>query len=249
MLKVSVIDKSYKRTHIFRSQTKQIIHDVHFECKSNTTLGIIGESGSGKSTLARMMLGIEKPNEGTVSLDGMPIHRRNTRENQISAVFQDYISSLHPFQTVQKLLYEVLAFSGGLSKESLKETSIHLLREVGLSEAYLDKYPHMLSGGEAQRVAIARAIALNPRYIILDEAISSLDMSIQTQILDLLIRLRETRDLSFIFITHDIQVATYICDDLIIFRNGTIEAQMTPDELYKTENTYTRALLDKQLSL
>ncbi|WP_436861708.1 ABC transporter ATP-binding protein [Staphylococcus caeli] len=249
MLEVSVIYKSYKRTHFFGSQRKQIIHDVYFDCPSNTTLGIIGESGSGKSTLARMILGIEKPDKGSITLDGTPIHRRNARENKISAVFQDYISSLHPFHTVQKLLYEVLTFSGEVSRGSIKETSIQLLQEVGLSEIYLDKYTHMLSGGEAQRVAIARAIALNPQYIVLDEAISSLDMSIQTQILDLLIRLRETRALSFIFITHDIQVATYICDDLIIFKNGTIEAQMTPHELYRTENTYTRALLDKQLSL
>jgi len=249
MLNVSVIEKSYKRTHFFRSQKKPIIRDVHFDCHLNKTLGIIGESGSGKSTLARMILGIEKPDKGSVKLDGKPIHRRNTRENQISAVFQDYISSLHPFHTVQKLLYEVMTFSGEVSKDSLKEKSIQLLKEVGLSAAYLDKYPHMLSGGEAQRVAIARAIVLNPKYIILDEAISSLDMSIQTQILDLLIRLRESRELSYIFITHDIQVATYICDDLIIFKNGTIETQMTPQELYSTENTYARELIDKQLSL
>ena len=100
---------------------------------------------------------------------------------------------------------------------------IRLLEEVGLSAEYLDKYPHMLSGGEAQRVAIARAISINPQYILFDEAISSLDMSIQTQILDLLRRLRRTRHLSYIFITHDIQAATYVCDRLIIFKDGQIE--------------------------
>ncbi len=111
----------------------------------------------------------------------------------------------------------------------------------------MDKYPNMLSGGEAQRVAIARAICINPKYILFDEAISSLDMSIQAQILDLLIHLRETRQLSYIFITHDIQAATYLCCQLIIFKNGKIEEQIPTSALHKSDNAYTRELIEKQL--
>lgn len=124
---------------------------------------------------------------------------------------------------------------------------IRLLEEVGLSAEYLDKYPHMLSGGEAQRVAIARAISINPQYILFDEAISSLDMSIQTQILDLLRRLRRTRHLSYIFITHDIQAATYVCDRLIIFKDGQIEECITTHDLHLSRHPYTTALIHKQL--
>ncbi len=131
----------------------------------------------------------------------------------------------------------------------MEEYVTALLREVGLKSDCLYCYPHMLSGGEAQRVAIARAICMQPDYILFDEAISSLDMSMQTQILDLLKRLRHSHQLSYIFITHDIQAATYICDDLLIFKNGCIEARTSISELHRQQNGYTRELIDKQLSI
>lgn len=130
----------------------------------------------------------------------------------------------------------------------MEKRAIALLEEVGLSKVYMDKYPNMLSGGEAQRVAIARAISMNPQYILFDEAISSLDMSIQTQILDLLVNLRSKRQLSYIFITHDIQAATYLCEQLIIFKNGKIEEQIATKDLHLSDNAYTKALIEKQLS-
>lgn len=247
MLEIHSVAKSYKKSGLLRNNQHQVIHDVSATFDSNTTVGIIGESGSGKSTLGRLILGIEKPDQGSVTLNGAPVHKRKFRQHQISAVFQDYISSLHPFQTVATLLAEVMNYSGETSQKEILAQSIQLLEEVGLSKTYLDRYPHMLSGGEAQRVAIARAICVNPRYILLDEAISSLDMSIQTQILDLLVHLRESRQLSYIFITHDIQVATYLCDRLIIFRGGTIETELQTKDLSQTENAYTRELIDKQL--
>ncbi|PHK50136.1 ABC transporter ATP-binding protein [Staphylococcus edaphicus] len=248
MLKVSKVTKSYQSTGLFRHQRQQILQDVNLECPMNTTIGIIGESGSGKSTLGRLILGIEKPDLGSVTLNGRPMYQRRVRKQQMSAVFQDYISSLHPFHTVQMILSEVLRFSGEWSKDKRLSQSIQLLEEVGLSKDVLNKYPNMLSGGEAQRVAIARSICLNPKYILLDEAISSLDMSIQTQILDLLIHLKEQRQLSYIFITHDIQVATYLCDRLVIFKNGTIVTQIDTCDLHRTTHPYTRALIDKQLT-
>ena len=140
------------------------------------------------------------------------------RRHRIAAVFQDYTSSLHPFHTVKDILFEVMNQCRCTSKENMEEYVTALLREVGLKSDCLYCYPHMLSGGEGQRVAIARVICMQPDYILFDEAISSLDMSMQTQILDLLKRLRHSHQLSYIFITHDIQAATYICDDLLIFK-------------------------------
>ena len=135
-------------------------------------------------------------------------------------------------------MFEVMCRCHHKRKDELEVEVIRLLEEVGLSAEYLDKYPHMLSGGEAQRVAIARAISINPQYILFDEAISSLDMSIQTQILDLLRRLRRTRHLSYIFITHDIQAATYVCDRLIIFKDGQIEECSDARFTFKSSSLY-----------
>ena len=123
---------------------------------------------------------------------------------------------------------------------------VDLLKSVGLDAQYLDKYPQMMSGGEAQRVAIARAISTKPDYIVLDEAISALDMSIQSQILDLLIHLRDVHQLSFIFITHDIQAAVYLCEDLVIFNDGQIQERLNRDTLNNVQHAYTRELFAKQ---
>ncbi len=127
------------------------------------------------------------------------MHKKKVRRHQIGAVFQDYTSSLHPFQTVREILFEVMCQCDGQPKKLWESQAITLLEEVGLSKAYMDKYPNMLSGGEAQRVAIARAICINPKYILFDEAISSLDMSIQTQILDLLIHLTRNASVELYF--------------------------------------------------
>lgn len=248
MIKIKDVEKSYQSAHVFKRRRTPIVKGVSFECPIGATIAIIGESGSGKSTLSRMILGIEKPDKGCVTLNDQPMHKKKVRHHQIGAVFQDYTSSLHPFQTVREILFEVMCQCDGQLKDVMEVQAITLLEEVGLSKAYMDKYPNMLSGGEAQRVAIARAICINPKYILFDEAISSLDMSIQTQILDLLIHLRETRQLSYIFITHDIQAATYLCDQLIIFKNGKIEEQIPTSALHKSDNAYTRELIEKQLS-
>ncbi|MDU3557096.1 MAG: ATP-binding cassette domain-containing protein [Staphylococcus epidermidis] len=220
MLKVQNVIKFYGKKSMFRDKRIPVVKGVSFDCPTGASVAIIGESGSGKSTLSRMILGLEKPDQGQVTLDGQPVHLKKVRRHRIAAVFQDYTSSLHPFHTVKDILFEVMYC-----------------------------YPHMLSGGEAQRVAIARAICMQPDYILFDEAISSLDMSMQTQILDLLKRLRHSHQLSYIFITHDIQAATYICDDLLIFKNGCIEARTSISELHRQQNGYTRELIDKQLSI
>ncbi|REH99053.1 ABC transporter ATP-binding protein [Staphylococcus felis] len=248
MIKVENVEKSYNGIQLLRKTMKSVIKGVSFECPVGASIAIIGESGSGKSTLSRLVLGIEKPDRGTVTIEGQPIYKRQVRYQQMGAVFQDYTSSLHPFQTVREILFEVMCHCRTETKASMEREAKELLEEVGLSEGFLDKYPNTLSGGEAQRVAIARALSIHPKYILFDEAISALDMSIQTQILDLLKQLKSTRQLSYIFITHDIQAATYLCEDLIIFKEGRIEEKIKTKDLHRTTNRYTQELIQKQLT-
>ncbi|HIW31909.1 MAG TPA: ABC transporter ATP-binding protein, partial [Candidatus Paenibacillus intestinavium] len=201
-------------------------------------LGIIGESGSGKSTLGRLILGIERPDSGAILFEGKSIEDRKVRSGNISAVFQDYKSSINPFFTVKEAIMEPL------KKQEKSDDKIDtLLIQVGLNPSYKNKYPHELSGGEVQRVCIARAISTEPRCILLDEAISSLDVSVQTQVLDLLKELKKIYKMSYIFITHDIQAAAYICDRVIIFRNGQIEEIVEIENLKDVKSVYARRLL------
>ncbi|BAS47056.1 oligopeptide transporter ATPase subunit [Staphylococcus schleiferi] len=243
MLEVQNVTKSYRSGE--RRRKRQIVKSVSLKCDKGQSIAIIGESGSGKSTLARMILGIEKPDSGKVLLNGRDVCHRQVRLGKMSVVFQDYKSSLHPYFNVRQILREALrqCESPVNDKEAYM---VDLLKSVGLDAQYLDKYPQMMSGGEAQRVAIARAISTKPDYIVLDEAISALDMSIQSQILDLLIHLRDVHQLSFIFITHDIQAAVYLCEDLVIFNDGQIQERLNRDTLNNVQHAYTRELFAKQ---
>ncbi|EJD8481502.1 ABC transporter ATP-binding protein [Staphylococcus pseudintermedius] len=243
MLEVQNVTKSYRSG--VKRQKRQIVKQVSFQCSKGQSIAIIGESGSGKSTLARMILGIEKPDTGTVMLDGQPVCKRHTRLGKMSVVFQDYKSSLHPYFNVRQILNEALS-QCDTPVDDKEAHMTALLERVGLSAAFLNKYPQMMSGGEAQRVAIARAVITNPDYIVLDEAISALDMSIQSQILDLLTTLRDKYQLSLIFITHDIQAAVYLCEDLIIFNDGQIQERLNRHQLKALQNDYTRELFEKQ---
>lgn len=242
MLIVEGVEKSYKKSGIFSRERTRVLEDISFECKAGECLGIIGESGSGKSTLGRLLLGIEKPDRGTVSFEGRSITERRARRGSVSAVFQDYTSSLHPFYTVEQALLEPLILTDMKLKDMRKKVDL-LLTQVGLDAAYRKKYPHELSGGEAQRVCIARAVSTEPRWILLDEAVSSLDGSVQLQVLELLKNLREIYGMSYIFITHDIQAAAYICDRLILIRSGRIDEIVPIERLKDVQSAYARDLL------
>ncbi|ARJ50985.1 ABC transporter ATP-binding protein [Staphylococcus lutrae] len=244
MLVVQNVTKAYRSG--FKRQKRQIVRDVSFQCERGQSIAIIGASGSGKSTLARMLLGIEKPDTGTVRLDGEDVHHRHVRAGRMSVVFQNYQSSLHPYFNVRQILTEALRQCDTPIKDK-EAHMVALLDSVGLSAAYMNKYPQMMSGGEAQRVAIARAVMTKPDYLVLDEAISALDMSIQSQILDLLMMLRDRYQLSLIFITHDIQAAVYLCEDLIIFNEGQIQECLNRHQLKGLKHHYTRELFEKQL--
>ncbi|PWW26914.1 nickel transport system ATP-binding protein [Cytobacillus oceanisediminis] len=242
MLIVNNVEKSYKTGGLISKKTQKILKGVSFDCQRGESLGIIGESGSGKSTLGRLIVGIERPDAGTVLFEQKNITDSSVRLGNISAVFQDYKSSINPFYTVEKAIMETLIIQNKRRKEMQAKID-QLLIQVGLDTSYKTKYPHELSGGEVQRVCIARAIAAEPKCILFDEAISSLDVSVQTQVLDLLKELKKIYNISYIFITHDIQAAAYICDRVIIFRDGQIEETADVHQLRHVQSAYAKKLL------
>lgn len=244
LLKVEAVSKSYRKNGWLSKHRQQVLHDISFEWKRGECLGIIGESGSGKSTLGRLILGIEKPDQGEITLNGQPVAQRSVRRGVISAVFQDYTSSINPFYTVREALMEPLSILGRTSKQTDVNLAT-LMEQVGLDASYLSKYPHELSGGQAQRVCIARAVSTEPQCILLDEAVSSLDNSVQIQVLELLKSLKETLGVGYIFITHDIGAAAYLCDRIMIIKSGRIEELVAAEELKNVTSPYARELLNK----
>ncbi|RPK06115.1 ABC transporter ATP-binding protein [Priestia endophytica] len=247
MLIVEGVEKVYKTGGLFSKEKQKILKNVSFECKSGECIGIIGESGSGKSTLGRLLIGIEQPDAGRVLFEGRSVNDRLTRLGSMSAVFQDYKSSINPFFTVEQAIIEPIRVKKS-NKIDIESRVDYLLNQVGLDYSYKEKYPHELSGGQVQRVCIARAIATEPTCILLDEAISSLDISIQVQILKLLKELKEIYRIGYIFITHDIQAAAYICDRIIIFKNGKIEETVETSNLKNVQSEYARELLQKLIT-
>ncbi|MFN2748275.1 MULTISPECIES: ABC transporter ATP-binding protein [Bacillus] len=247
MLKVNRLEKSYQTGGIFSRKRQKILKNISFECKRGECLGIIGESGSGKSTLGRLLTGIEKPDKGTVRFEGQNVEKRQVRQGNISVVFQDYKSSINPFFTVEEAIMEPIK-AQNKGKKPDDRTVHQLLHQVGLNPSYKNKYPHELSGGEVQRVCIARAVSTEPTCILLDEAISSLDVSVQIQILGLLKKLKTIYNMSYIFITHDIQAAAYICDRVIIFKDGQIEEIKNINQLKDVQTEYARNLLQKLIT-
>lgn len=244
MLKVEGVCKSYRKGGWFGKERQQVLYDIGFEWNQGECLGIIGESGSGKSTLGRLLLGIEKPDQGVITFNGKPVSDRKTRKRGISAVFQDYTSSINPFYTVEQAMLEPLKLAK-VEPQQHKSKIERLLVQVGLDASYLPKYPHELSGGEAQRVCIARAVSSEPACIVLDEAISALDGSVQMQVLELLKSLRKAHGMGYIFITHDIQAAAYLCDRVMIVRSGRIEELVEVERLSGVQSAYARELLRK----
>ncbi|WP_017815105.1 ABC transporter ATP-binding protein [Paenibacillus shenyangensis] len=247
MLQVQNIEKSYRTGGLWKKQSQQVLRDVSFTCKEGECLGIIGESGSGKSTLGRLILGIDQPDQGAILFYGQSVEQRKVRRGMISAVFQDYTSSINPFYTVEQAIREPLEQEGQSRMEQSRQID-ELLEQVGLSLDYRSKYPHELSGGEAQRVCIARAVSTRPRYLVLDEAISSLDVRIQVQVLHLLQELKSVYGMGYIFITHDIQAAAYMCERMIIFQKGQIVETIDTARLSDVQSDYGRTLLSAAIA-
>ena len=247
LLKVSNITKSYTEKKFWKKSVKNVLNDVSFSLKKGKCLGIIGESGSGKSTLGRILTGIENADGGIVEFKGKNIHAKENKylKREISIVFQNYVSSVNPKFSVAEIIAEPLTIESRLKKDEIQEELKKLIESVGLSEEFLQRFPNELSGGQLQRVCIARAIATKPKFIMLDEAVSSLDVSTQVEILDLLKKLKKEYNLSYIFVTHDLLTIAYICNSVIFFKDGKIEEEISDiKNLKNIKKDYSRKLLN-----
>ena len=252
LLKASNITKSYTQKKFLKKFVKTVLNDISLSLEQGKCLGIIGESGSGKSTLGRIITGIEKADSGVVEFEGKNIHQKENKDakNDISIVFQNYVSSVNPRFSVAQIIAEPLIISFQVNKSKIDKKKIDdevkkLIKIVGLSEEFLERFPNELSGGQLQRVCIARAIVTKPKFILLDEAVSSLDVSTQVEILDLLQKLKKEYNLSYIFITHDLLTITYICDSVIFFKDGKIEEKINDiRNLKNIKKDYSKRLLE-----
>ena len=226
------------------------VDNVSFTLRRGTTTAIVGESGSGKSTVARMVLGLLEPTSGIVEFDGIDVRTLKGKDalalrRQMQPVFQNPYASLDPMYSIYRAIEEPLrTHSIGSAKE--RETIVRdLLAKVSLPASVMRRFPNELSGGQRQRVAIARALALNPEVVILDEAVSALDVLVQAQILQLLNDLQAELGLSYLFITHDLAVVRQIADDVVVMQDGRIvEAASTNQVFDNPVEDYTRKLLD-----
>ena len=254
LLHVENVKKSFlhPNQNLFSRKKNTVINGVSFELKQGECLGIIGESGSGKSTLGKLILGLEKPDSGNIYFNGQDIAKRawkkSTMRKDISAVFQDYNASVNPYFTASQIIAEPIDIYEKLAKDDRKLRINALLEQVGLDSSFYHRFAHQMSGGQLQRVCIARAIACSPQFILFDEAVSSLDISVQTQILSLLADLQKQLNLTSIFITHDLTTITYLCNKVAFFYKGEIiEYIDSIDKLNQVKNPYSIQLLESVL--
>ena len=256
ILSARSVVKSFGRRSWFggAGNARRAVDTIDLDVNEGETLAIVGESGSGKSTLARMLLGLIKPTSGEVGYYGQPLDAFTapdwaTFRKAVQPIFQDPASSLNPRMRVDTTLSNVLLRHRLATRDTLAAEITELLASVGLDAAqFHDRYPHQLSGGQQQRIAIARAMAVRPRLIIADEPLSSLDMSVQAQILDLLISLKSSRNLGLVLISHDLNVVDAISDRVIVMYLGkVVEAGPTRQVLGNPASDYTRSLLAAKL--
>lgn len=226
--------------------------DVSFELRQGECLGIVGESGSGKSTVARMITHLESITEGLIFLKGRDITNAKGKELReiyriMQMVFQTPAESFDSRQTLGDGIGESLR-NIGISRRETREKVENLLEKCGLDAEFVDRYPHQVSGGQCQRAAIARALALDPEILICDEATSALDVTVQKQILELLIELKEKENLSFLFICHDLALVQAFCDRVIVMKDGRIvEEGETEAIISRPESKYTKKLIESVL--
>ncbi|WP_419994713.1 ATP-binding cassette domain-containing protein [Streptomyces boninensis] len=229
--------------------TVQAVDDVSLDIRAQEMLALVGESGSGKSTVARCVLGLVRPQQGTISYEGRPLGPVDKRppelQRAVQMVFQDPGSSLNPRMTVGSIIREAwkvhpAVAPAGDRAQALREA----LADVGLDGGIADRRPSALSGGQRQRVSIARALALRPRLLVCDEAVSALDVSVQSQILRLLVDLRKTRELAVLFITHDLAVVRQIADRVAVMKKGELVESAPAEQLFTApSHPYTQGLL------
>jgi peptide/nickel transport system ATP-binding protein len=226
------------------------VNDVSFDVLDGEMLGLVGESGCGKTTLSRAILQLIRPDAGKVLYRGTDLCRLSDKalrrlRRKVQIIFQDPYSSLNPRLTVGQAVMEPMQVHGLYgSDRSRRLKTMELLEKVTLSPACFDRYPHEFSGGQRQRIGIARALAVEPDFIICDESVSALDVSVQAQVLNLLLRLREEYRFSSIFISHDLSVVRFMCDRIMVMNRGRIEETGPTDEIWRhPASAYTRTLI------
>ncbi|WP_338555287.1 dipeptide/oligopeptide/nickel ABC transporter ATP-binding protein [Paenibacillus sp. KS-LC4] len=224
----------------------QAVKQVNLALHLGETLGLVGESGSGKSTLARLIMKLETLSSGQILLGGQSIHEPHMKElhlyKRVQLVLQDSATSLHPRMLVKEVLAEPMRNFDALRPLEIREASVQLIRAVGLDESFLEKLPHQLSGGQKQRVCIARALAVRPALIIFDESLASLDPLSQASIVAMLQQIQRGQELSYLFITHDLELARRLCDRVAVMYQGEIVETFSQWEEGALKHPYTQAL-------
>lgn len=251
LFEVSELQKTYsiKKGLFAKPVIINAVNKISFNVKRGEILSIVGESGCGKSTTAKLLLGIEAPSGGTILCEGKDITTLNAEElkayrKKVQIIFQDPYSSLNPRWNVGEIIAEPLKLNTTLNKEEIKERVFSLMHKVGLKEEWYWRYPHQFSGGQRQRIGIARALALNPEVIVCDEPVSALDVSIQAQVLNLLLDLQAEFNLTYIFISHDLGVVEHISDRIMVMYFGDVVEEKSVEELFShPEHPYTQTLL------
>jgi len=250
ILKLNNISKDYNVSGGFLQPNKKLkaLSNITLEIQKGETLAVVGESGCGKSTLARIITMIENPTQGEIFLHGQSISSLGmSKKNRtaIQIVFQDPYGSLNPRQKIGDILEEPLIINQiNLGKIEIEKKARSMLEKVGLLPEHYDRYPHMFSGGQRQRIAIARALMLNPEIVVLDEPVSALDLSIQSQILNLLADLQNQFQLTYLFISHDLSIVRHFADRVMVMYLGQIVEEGSIDQVFqKPKHPYTKALL------
>ncbi|MAW31329.1 MAG: ABC transporter ATP-binding protein [Flavobacteriales bacterium] len=227
------------------------VNDVSFDVYPGETLGLVGESGCGKTTIGRTIIQLEKATEGQIIYKGNDVINMNAKElrsfrKEVQIIFQDPYSSLNPRMTIGNAIMEPMQVHGILNNDDERKKRVEeLLKRVNLDPSHFYRYPHEFSGGQRQRIGIARALAVNPKFIICDESVSALDVSVQAQVLNLLNELKEDYGLTYIFISHDLSVVKYMSDRMVVMQSGVIEEMGDADQIYSGPKTdYTKKLID-----
>ena len=248
----NILELSNVRKEFHTSSSKQAIvavDNISLKLEKGKTLGIVGESGSGKSTLGRLMLRLIEPSAGEIKFDDVNLlSLKNTElrkmRSKMQMIFQDPMSSLNPRMSIRQLISEPLEIHKNLKASEQNFAVEEIITKVGLEVSSLDKYPHEFSGGQRQRISIARAVINNPSLVVADEPVSALDVSIQSQILNLLMDLRNDLNLSFVFISHDLSVVRHIADEVAVMYLGNIVEIAPADQLFQNpQHPYTQALI------
>jgi len=253
VLDVKNIKKHYDVKKAFGSGgLVKALDGISFEAKAKKTLGIVGESGCGKSTLARQLMRLEEPTEGSITLEGKDISsfERAEYQSKIQMIFQDPYSSINPRKKAWQIIAEPLLINSTLSKADCKEKACEMMKIVGLRPELANRYPHMFSGGQRQRIGIARALIQKPEIVICDEPVSALDVSIQAQVLNLLMKLQDEMGLTYLFISHDLSVVKHISDEILVMYLGKIVEYGPREQVFENPlHPYTKALMNASPSL